>query len=63
MLTRMKIYTLTMEVPEGNDEFWDGLATLTAREAKAELKRGLEINLAEHGWFDIKIKMGAIKNA
>lgn len=54
----MRTYTLTMKVPEGNDEFWDELAQMTTRRAKEELKHALKTNLEEHGWFDLQIKMG-----
>jgi hypothetical protein len=54
----MKTYTMTMKVPEGNDEYWEGLDKLTKSEAKIELARCLRQVLSENGFFDVEIKMG-----
>ncbi len=49
----MKTFTLTMKIPEGNDEWWEGISGMSAKQAKEELKYSLQPNLEEHGWYDI----------
>ena len=53
----MKTYTMTLEIPEGSDEFWDELAQMKNKRAKEELRHAIAMCLGQSG-FDHKIKMG-----
>lgn len=56
-----RTYRLTMEIPEGNDEFWEQLAEMKTVQARAELAHEIESVLSCSGIYDVKIKMKATK--
>lgn len=44
----MRTYILTVEIQEGNDEFWDAIGR---RSGRREVKEEVERCLAEHGFY------------
>lgn len=56
-----KTYVLAVEIPEGCDEFWDGVAKQKSRLARKMVESAIAGTLNECGWFDCRVKVALVR--
>lgn len=53
----MKLYRIQIDLPEGNDEFWEEIALMKPAAAKTRIAEDLNKWMEDGGWLDAKVKV------